>query len=462
MSFEEYHQQCLGKLVQATEQLQVSVTDEQLAKIAELIVQTMTGPWRYFHTPKHIFMVGGQEDAIEVLAALFHDVVYVQVDQSVNFNLSYYIAPFIRQSCEQLVIRETAELPRDSMFEMVADVFGFVPGQVLSPFTGQNEFLSALVAAKVYESFLDRGLILQVIACIEATIPFRSKSPSGLSAIEQLYQRFQAANEKFEVGLTETEIIQGIQRAVRLANRDVSSFADPSSARFLDGTWSLLPETNHHFDSPNSYSVHDYRVALQKMEGFMNFLNPELVFQQFKGEPDDLTYHKLVARAKKNIAIARLYLGSKLFTIAFLEALSLRLGKQIPLAMMMGELPSLSLSVDKLEDSLPNISHSHTLKTDIEQEVFTLLEFGRCETSKYDLNNSPLTTFMIKFLGFEEVQKLGDQSKQFFQGNLAAEDFLDQCNEQTVKVVIDGILKVFDSRKAALLKVSSPQVLVQN
>ncbi|MDY7015356.1 MAG: hypothetical protein SVX43_17520, partial [Cyanobacteriota bacterium] len=147
MSFESDSQQCLEKLIWATRELQVDIDRHQLSKIADLIVQTMTGPWRYFHTPEHIFQVGGSENAIEVLAALFHDLVYVQVDKSVNFNLTYYISPFIRQVKEKLYIREESELPQDPMVAMVMDVFGFAPGKELSPFAGQNEFLSALICA---------------------------------------------------------------------------------------------------------------------------------------------------------------------------------------------------------------------------------------------------------------------------------------------------------------------------
>jgi hypothetical protein len=97
MSFEKNYQQCLEKLFWATEQLQVEVPPPQLSKIAKLIVKTMTGSWRYFHSTDHIFAVGGTTDAIEVLAALFHDIVYVQIDGSVNFNLSYYLASFIEE-----------------------------------------------------------------------------------------------------------------------------------------------------------------------------------------------------------------------------------------------------------------------------------------------------------------------------------------------------------------------------
>ncbi|MFO7032862.1 hypothetical protein B9T07_23980, partial [Limnospira fusiformis CCALA 023] len=144
---QDYNQQCLQRLIWAMNQLGIDVDAKKLVSISELIVQTMTGPWRYFHTPDHIFEVGGSEDAIEVLAALFHDVVYVQVDQSVNFNLTYYLVPFIRQVGEHLWIREAVDIPEDPTFEMVRIIFDMSPGKMLLPLEGQNEFLSALVAA---------------------------------------------------------------------------------------------------------------------------------------------------------------------------------------------------------------------------------------------------------------------------------------------------------------------------
>ena len=93
MDSKQAYLQCLERLIWAIDRLKVEVEPSELARIAELIVQPMTGPWRFFHTPEHIFDVGGNEDAIEVLAALFHDIVYVQVDRSINFNVSYYITP---------------------------------------------------------------------------------------------------------------------------------------------------------------------------------------------------------------------------------------------------------------------------------------------------------------------------------------------------------------------------------
>jgi hypothetical protein len=449
MSFEQNYQQCLEKLIWAIEQLQVEVPQAQLSKIAKLIVQTMTGPWRYFHSAEHIFAVGGSTDAIEVLAALFHDIVYVQIDGSVNFNLTYYLAPFIEEKKGQLYIREQDECA-DSTFLMVAALFGLVPGQALSPLAGQNEFLSAVVAAKVLEPLLKPSFIFEIAACIEATIPFRSTSESGLSPCELLYQRLQSVSEQFELQLTEEEIIQTVKRGVRVANRDVGGFAYLNSAVFLADTWRLLPETNHNLHKSGSYTVRDYRIAIQKMSGFMNFLKPELVFRQFQGEPDDQTYQGMVEQARKNIEVARLYLESKLVANAILEALSLRLGQDVSLAIMMGELPDSGFSVGRLGDSFPSLLNPFQPSTAIEGEVLHLLEKGRDNDATYDLKTSPLTTFVVQYIGFDGIRRLHERSQEFFQGIISSEDFLASCNADMTRIIINEVIKLLENRKAAL------------
>jgi hypothetical protein len=460
MDFQENHQLCLEKLNWVAEQLKIDVPQSHLSKIAKLIVKTMTGPWRYFHSTEHIFEVGGSEDAIEVVAALFHDIVYVQVDKSINFNLSYYLVPFIEEDKGELFIRDSHELPNDAIFQMVSAIFSFVPGQALSPLAGQNEFLSAVVAAKVLEPFLSPELIVEIAACIEATIPFRSVSKLGLNPSEILYQRLQAIAHQFKLKLTDEELVQTVKRAVRVANRDVENFSYDSSAVFLDNTWSLLPETNHSLKKSGSYTVRDYRVALQKMSGFMNFLKPELVFRQFQGEPDDKTYQKLVERAGKNIEVARLYLESKLVGVAILEALSLRFGSDVSLATMMGELPDSEFSVGRLRDSFPQIANPHQPKTDIEREVLELLEVGRTKKAAYDLKNSPLTTFVVKYAGFDETRRMVERSHAFFQGKISSEDFLASCNCDIIRIITNGVIGLLENRKAALR--SSWQPLAAN
>ncbi|NJL68026.1 MAG: hypothetical protein HC786_04175 [Richelia sp. CSU_2_1] len=450
MDSKEAYLQCLEKLIWASDRLHAEVEPTQLAQIAELIVQPMTGPWRFFHTPDHIFEVGGNEDAIEILAALFHDIVYVQVDRSINFNVSYYIAPYTKEVNKQLQIRDASELPVDSTFEMVITVFGFVPGEVLNPFAGQNEFLSALVATKALEHFIKREDLLQIAACIEATIPFRA-AEWGVTASQRLYDRLQAINTLFDLSLTDEQMQETVKKSVRIANRDVISFANQSSANFLANTWNLLPETNHNLTGCSFYSVRDYRVALLKMEGFMNYLNPEVIFRQFEGCPDDRTYQQWENTAKHNLEVGKLYLGCKLTAIALLEAISSGLGVDVSLAMMMGENPNLVSESFRLEAFFPEIKQPYKSQTDLEAEVFNLLENGRAKSSSNaDLENSPLAAFMVKIVGFDEMRYQCDRAKEMFRENISADEFISDFNPIVSEIVVDSIIKLFDSRKATI------------
>jgi len=442
-------ERCLAKLHWAVEQLGGNTDSDRLSKTAALVIQTMTGPWRFFHTPEHIFEVGESGDAIEVLAALFHDLVYVQVDQGVSVNISGYISAFVKEITGQLVIRDRAELPDDAMFAMVTQLFGFVPEEVLKPAAGQNEFLSALIAAKLLEHSLAAEQIAQVVACIEATIPFRCHS-EGLSPSDRLHARLQETNARMGFGWQEEQVCHSVRRSVRLANRDVENFAYPSAADFLDNTWNLLPETNHDLTNANSYTVSGYRTSLQKMEGFMYFLKPELVFQTFQSEPPVEAYQQLIERTQRNLEVARLYLGSKLLSIAVIEALSQRLGRDIPLATMMGELSSHGRAIAQLENFLPQISMTVPPENDVEEDVLSLVEKGRGQASSYDIKNSPVATYMIKSIGFSEARRLLVHAKEFFKGTRTAEAFLAACDRTVVETITNGILQVFESRKVAM------------
>ncbi len=457
MSRERDHRECLHKLQWATHQLGLKVDDQELHGIADTIVQTMSGRWRFFHTPDHIFEVGGDEAPLEMLSALFHDLVYVQVDRSVNFNLSFYIAPYIREEDEKLVIRDRDALPDDPMIDLVMDIFGFEPGQPLSPFGGMNEFLSALAGAKILESFCPLSIIAQAAAIIEATIPFRPKNDQGQSNSDILFERLVKANDRYDLGLSEEALVETVKHSVRLANRDVGSFANPSPARFLDNTWSLLPETNHNLAFSTTYTVLQYRVALQKMEGFMANLDPERIFHRFQDEPTPETYKQLLEQARSNMEIGRLYLGSKLFTIAFLESLSMRFGRDIPLSMLMGEMPTEGYAVSVLADFLPDPENPHTPRNTVEEEVLTLVEVGRLQDFDYDIKNSPLTTYMLKAIGFDEILRLRDLAQKLFSEDISGEDFLAECDPGVVEMVTAGLGKLFDSRKSAVHGITPAQ-----
>jgi len=443
-------QKCLDCLMSAIADLQGNVDKAELAKISNLIIQTMTGPWRSFHTPDHIFEVGEGGDAIEAISALFHDLVYVQVDQGISVNISRYISPYVKEDCEQLVIFDPPELQEDAVFNMVLMMFGFQHGQALLPMSGQNEFLSALIATKALESMLSFSQLSEIAACIEATIPFRPRLESGLTCSDLLFGRLVNVNEVFKLGWDDSKIAKTVKRAVRLSNRDVENFASPNSSRFLNNTWNLIPETNHDLRNVNSYSVHGYRISIQKMEGFMNFLTPDIVFRRYRNEPDEKTYYKLLAQTGQNLEVAQLYLGTKLTSIAVLEALSFRIGRDISLSTMMGELPLDDTQVVGLEQFLPAVIEPNQPTTAIEVEVFELLDKGRTVNSSYDVKNSPVATFMVKSIGFKEMQRMLNLSKEFFKGSLTAEELISSCDPEVMAMIKGAVIKLFESRKFAL------------
>ncbi len=72
---------------------------------------------------------------------------------------------------------------------------------------------------------------------------------------------------------------------------------------------------------------------------------------------------------------------------------------------MVGELPSKGYIPAHLEDFLPDIFNPYKSKNYLECEVLTLLAEGRSKNAAYDMINSPLTTFMVRYLGFDEIKK---------------------------------------------------------
>ncbi len=450
MRLDEYRRHCLEKLLWALERLEIKADPVGLEGVAELIVQTMTGPWRYFHSPDHIFEVGGQDDAIEVLAALFHDIVYVQVDRGIHFNLARFLTPFIQQVGERLRLRELADLPAGGAeIAPILDIFGFAPGQELSPFGGQNELLSAIVAVMALRPWVPLRILAQVVACIEATIPFRRPTERGESPSDRLRDRLRAASARFGLGLDEAEILETVKRSVRLSNRDVGGFGD-TSARFLDNTWSLLPETNPHFKNPSSYTAREYRTSIQKTSAFLESLAPEVVFRRFEGEPDEEAYLRLVGRARHNLAVGRLYLASKLVTMAYVEALSRRLGADVPLTLMLGQLPSAGEPAGRLSDLLPGPARPHEPADALEEEVFDLLDKGRTRESDYDLQNSPLSVFLVHAIGFDGILGALPRAHALFAGELPPEEFLAGGPADVIDALVAGMAELFERRKRAI------------
>lgn len=419
----------------------------QLEGLAIMVHRAMTVQARYFHTPEHIFSLSDASNPIQALAALYHDVVYYQVDEGFIPEIQTLIAPYLREENGQLFLTTDAD-PADAAFARTLEVFAFQPGQRLAPLDGQNEFLSALTMNKSLEGIVSVRDLLKATACIEATIPFRGLNAQGESPADVLKNRLTAINVRHQYGMSAEEITQTVEMAVALSNRDVASFAEKDTAIFLNGTWLLLPETNPSLRLKGIYSIRSYRQALQKMSGFLNFLDPNVIFNRHGDTPPLEAYTEMVRLARQNLHTAREYLDIKLLTTAILEALAELTGGDAPMALFMGDIDTTDKDYVRLEDFLP-LPTAACLE-DESSPIFRLLAYGRASASSFDMSNSPLSLFIYHHLGMQESQRLLELAESMFNGQLAPDMFLDQLPTSVIVPVVTACAVMATTRSAAL------------
>ena len=333
--------------------LHVTISLYTIERLAVIIHSAMGGAARNFHTLEHVFNMLHPSDPLHCLAALFHDIVYYQVDKGFPPEIHNILSSYIREEEGDVYISKTIP-PDDRIIFLTLDIFHFTMGQKLSPFGGLNEFLSALVMNKILGSIIPEKDCVQITVCIEATIPFRTQNREDEGWATDLELRLAHCNEKYGLSMSPEEVVAAIKRAVLFANTDVENFAEQNVGKFLDNTWRLLQESNSTLRSGEIYFIRDYRRALQKTEGFFANLNPDNVFTRYREVPPEKEYKNLQILVNRNIHIAREYLGIKLLAIAIIEALAEITGGDAPVALFMGGIPKEEEDAKRFEDFLPD------------------------------------------------------------------------------------------------------------
>ncbi len=290
----------------------------KLAELVALVDSTMLESTRYYHHLTHALMVGGSDDPLDMLVGLFHDLIQVNVDQD--------LAPAARAQFEGTIhspaplsyaLIDSPSTRSDRTFEMVRMMFGLAPGQTLSPFGGQNEFLSALAAAKALAPVLDEADIVAVTLAIEATLHFRKDNADVPRAS---LHKLAMLNEHFALGLSENALRAQVHRSVRLANRDVCSFGSDDLIALLDDTWDLMLESSPDLRRTEGAGLTSYRQTLHRMTHFLGSLTAPVIYRQFDSEPDAANFEALTLRTARNISAIRSIMHCKLLATSLLEA----------------------------------------------------------------------------------------------------------------------------------------------
>lgn len=438
---------------QAFGRLGVSCTQRRARKLAQNIQLAMSAHGRNYHNLDHVFSFVDPNDPICTLAAMYHDVVYYQVDQGFTPEILAIIIPYIYELEGEFYISKNI-LEKDRLIWMTLDVFNLKAGQKLSSVDALNEFLSALVLVRELGDIVEAKYLLQMIVCIEATIPFRGRDKSGLTPFEVMAKRLRKITKKYcSVPLKSHDIEKTIKTAVVFSNKDIGNFSESDPARFLDNTWKLLPETNAALRDRDAYSIRAYRIALQKMWGFMMFVKPELVFNQYHGIPSEVEFQEMLDRAAVNIFIAREYLRVRLVAIAILEALAQVSGGDTPLSIFMGDLSDQAGNSPRIEDFLPELPTPPWV--DQAPVIRDLLEVGRASESNFDTRNSRLSLFVFKSLTPEAMEKSLEISQDYFKGNIKPEEYLEKMDRPTVSAIARASASMVLLRRDKLIKYGS-------
>jgi hypothetical protein len=422
----------------------------QVEALSCIVHHVMSQRGRRYHAMPHVFEIGQDASPIEQLAIVFHDTVYVQVDRRVHPKLKKFIKDFpIEAKTFHLVLPELTNVKTPDLVAIAYEIFSLKPNQTLTPALGENEFLSALAAARILDSFVNPWEIIQIMACIEATIPFRPLNVAGLSPADLLCQRLESINNKYHLGKTKEEIINVVRLSIKVSNRDLMGFSSHDPGHFLSQTWELLLEGNPIFRNP-LYTTFQYRSALQKVEGFFSFLKPPVIFRQFQGEPNNTRYKALLSQAHFNLSIGIDYIQTKLMEMAVHEALSSLSGGGGPLVIFRGDIPNeknyrqslLDTYLDHNIPASPNASKNPVINR--------LLKAGRTAPDGFDFLHSTLGAYLYERLDEKDLIKIIQKSKELFSETISPLEFLELFPKPVLLSVLRATTQVAWSRKDAI------------
>jgi len=455
-------------------ELSLQETDK-IESMSNFIYDSMSNTARNYHFVQHVFDLlegnvcrtkDGEQvlDEIAVLAAIFHDCVYSQVDGGLSALQREKLRGVIVQDESDGVLRTapTSIDGEDSVSRMVMSIFGFRGDQTLSPMMGQNEFLSATIAVRELEPLLSTEQLVAIAVAIEATCPFRPPV-DGKSALDLLFERLCNTVGDFGLEMSDDDCVRAVQRAAILANEDVGNFGSTDHAWFLDNTWSLLPESNEALRDQDLYTVNHFLIAVYKLHGFFGFLQPDLIFQDFRGVPsmtDSLTRH-----AARNLHVGGKYVSAKLLMISVIAAFAeLTGGADVPISLFIGDLPSRKRRAGSLRmESPPQLppldaccecsgclcSHG----SECCPEVYELLVNGRTRETSFDVRQSPVSAYFYSCIGDDGLQSVLSSFQPYPMTRETANKLLAALPRAAINYVGESMAHLAVSRKQEILDV---------
>jgi hypothetical protein len=415
--------------------LNIQFSEEDLESISIVVYDSMSHPGRSFHNIHHVFDVAFGLKGLSVIASIFHDIVYYQVDQGFRNLVEPTVFANVENAGDYFVVKKSS----DPLILKTHIIFGINAGTSLNIFNGLNEFLSAVIAIDLLKNILSETQLLKLVGLIESTIPFRK------DAIDVLETRFRKLN------FPQAEIENLCKEAADFSNSDVFNFAEKDTRKFLNNTWNLISETNYSLRRGlDNYSAHDYRLALSKTYSFFKALDPENVFSRYKDYPNEKKWKSINDGAVRNIELGRRYLMVKLVSFGLIEALAMSTGGNGPLSLFMGDIRRRDQKLQRMEDYLGSPGE---IKNDVDENLLHLFDSGRSQESSFDMKGSPLSSFIYKAMGEKAIEELFPHLLDFFHGAQDSRSILKLYPKFVLERVVNSCAEISSTRKERLHKV---------
>lgn len=436
-----------AKLVEsAFAELEKNISAREIEGLAIFLTRTMGTESRDYHRPQHSLDVATNLPALALLAGLFHDIVYVQVDPSWQLTLRNLLGPFKISAELRINIAEALASSTDKWDKIAAIIFGFENEKDLPPFRGLNEFLSALVMTKKIGPYLSDVEMIKAIACVESTIPFRKEDESGLGPAKRLSKRLKLATQAAGIAeLSEAELKATIDCCRKIVERDLSSFGSETSAAYLTDTWRVIFENNVSMRN-TFFSVSEYRRAIYNSYNFLSGLHPSLLFWQEEGKEKN----RHLIRATHNLTVGAEYLRAQITGVTLVEAIALETGGDAPWEIFAG---SVKRGRDhEFHPLVPEtfLALKKTLgdeKSEIRQEVYELLIAGREQHSRFDRKDAPLAAYIYGHLNQKKFEDLWANIRLFIDGKLPAVDLLSTLSPEVMQPLLEAVGRVAETRQ---------------
>ena len=440
---------------QAFKGLALAVPPAEVQALAVLVYQSMEGKTRTYHTANHVFSLCEGMQPIQILAALFHDVVVYQIDGGLPAWLSPLLDGVTHSEAGNLFLHEFA--PDDPAVALCADIFGFCPGEVLLTRRGMNEFLSAVVATRRLQHFLSDTQLITLAACIELTIPFRAPDANGNTAAQALARRVLANCAKWAPTALATDqqkaafVKTTVTDAVVFANRDLAGFTSAPAEYCLSNSMLLVEESMAPAAGSEANSLLCYRTALLGMDSFLQQLEPVVVVQSFGGHPDSQAVTQMQATTRRNITFVRDYLAAVISSVALVEAVSLSTGREASITLFLNCNNRVVAGSGSLQDRFSAPAARTAVQTDVHQ----LLTNGLSLENQPGLSALPLTACVYAFLGREGTLKTLQKAKQMFAGSLTPRAFLLSLDRSLVCAFIREVAATDTAHRDTLFALES-------